>query len=76
VPVVAVQTVQGTESVLLVDGDNKVKQRTITTSSRQGENYVVSGGLKPGDRVIVQGQHKVRPGDKVDVLSAPVKVGE
>lgn len=76
VPVVAVQTVQGTESVLLVDRDNKVKQRTITTSSRQGENYVVSAGLKPGDRVIVQGQHKVRPGDKVDVLSAPVKEGE
>ena len=74
VPVVAVQTIQGTESVLLVDRENKVRQRTITTSSRQGENYVVSGGLKPGDRVIVQGQHKVRPGDKVDALSVAEKV--
>lgn len=65
VPVVAVQTLQGTESVLLVDGKDKVVQRTITTSSRQGENYVVSGGLKPGDRVIVKGQQKVEPGDTV-----------
>ena len=76
VPVVAVQTIQGTESVLLVDENDKVKQRTITTSSRQGENYVVSGGLKPGDRVIVQGQQKVRPGDKVDALSVATKVAE
>ncbi|MES2222713.1 MAG: efflux RND transporter periplasmic adaptor subunit [Acidobacteriota bacterium] len=74
VPVVAVQTIQGTESVLLVDRDYKVRQRTITTSSRQGESYVVSGGLNPGDRVIVQGQQKVRPGDRVEVLSVPAKV--
>jgi membrane fusion protein (multidrug efflux system) len=65
VPVVAVQTLQGTQSVLLVDSSNKVVQRTITTSSRQGENYVVNGGLKPGDRVIVEGQQKVAPGDTV-----------
>ncbi len=74
VPVVAVQTIQGTESVLLVDRDNKVRQRTITTSSRQGENYVVSGGLNPGDRVIVEGQQKVRPGDKVDAILVAAKV--
>lgn len=65
VPVVAVQTIQGTQSVYLVDRKNKVVQRTITTSSRQGENYVISGGLKTGDRVIVEGQHKVAPGDSV-----------
>lgn len=65
VPVVAVQTLQGTQSVLLVDSSNKVVQRTITTSSRQGENYVVSEGLKSGDRVIVEGQQKVAPGDTV-----------
>jgi RND family efflux transporter MFP subunit len=65
VPVVAVQTIQGTESVLLVDSSDRVVQRTITTSSRQGANYVVTSGLKPGDRVIVQGQQKVQPGDKV-----------
>jgi membrane fusion protein (multidrug efflux system) len=65
VPVVAVETIQGTQRVLMVDPSNKVVQRTITTSSRQGENYVVSGGLKPGDQVIVEGQQKVAPGDAV-----------
>ncbi len=65
VPVVAVQSLQGTETVFLVDKGNKVVQRTITTSSRQGENYVVSGGLQPGDRVVVEGQQKIAPGDTV-----------
>lgn len=65
VPVIAVQTIQGTQRVDLVDDSNKVVQRTITTSSRQGGNYVVSSGLKSGDRVIVEGQQKVEPGDVV-----------
>lgn len=65
VPVIAVQSIQGTESVYLVDKNNKVVQRTITTSSRQGENYVVSSGLNTGERIIVEGQQKVAPGDIV-----------
>lgn len=67
VPVTAVKTLQGTKSVLLVNSSNKVVLRTIETSERQGENYIISGGLKAGDRVIVQGQNKVEPGDSVSV---------
>lgn len=65
VPVVAVHALQGVESVLLVDKGNKVVERTVTTSARQGESYVVSSGLRPGDRVIVAGRQKVEPGDVV-----------
>ena len=67
VPVTAVITLQGTQSVLLVDAESKVVQRTITTSAREGDSYVVSGGLHPGDRVILEGKDKVQPGDVVKV---------
>lgn len=70
VPIPAVRTLQGTQSVLLIDGSGKAVQRTITTASRQGDNYVVSGGLNPGDKIIIEGQNKVAPGDKVDAHTA------
>lgn len=66
VPVAAVHALQGIESVFVVDKGDKVVERTITTSSRQGEDYVVSSGLRPGDRVIVEGRQKVEPGDVVE----------
>ena len=79
VPVTAVITLQGTQSVLLVDSQSRVVQRTISTSAREGDSYVVSGGLQPGDRVIVEGKDKVQPGDVVTVQTvvpshAPVTI--
>ena len=41
---------------------NMVELRHITTAERVGEDWIVQQGLKPGDRVIVEGQLKVRPG--------------
>lgn len=73
VPVTAVTTLQGTQSVLLVDHRSVVVQRTISTSARVGDSYVVSGGLQPGDRVIVEGGNKVQPGDVVTVQTAEPK---
>ena len=67
VPVTAVRTLQSTQSVLLVDQQSKVVQRTISTATREGDSYVVSGGLHPGDRVIIEGEDKVQPGDAVTV---------
>lgn len=66
VPITAVHTLQGTQSVLLLDSSGHAVQRTISTASRQGDSYVVSGGLHAGDKVIIEGQNKVTPGDKVD----------
>jgi len=42
-----------------------VQLRAIATAERVGENWIVQQGLKPGDRVIVEGQLKVRPGGRV-----------
>ncbi len=49
-------------TVFVVAPDNKVEVRAITTGERVGEAWIVSQGLKPGDRVIVEGQLRVRPG--------------
>ena len=40
--------------------------RIITTAERVGDNWIVEQGLKPGDRLIVEGQLKVRPGARVN----------
>ncbi|MFY3775526.1 efflux RND transporter periplasmic adaptor subunit [Marinobacter salsuginis] len=62
VPQVAVQeTLEGT-FVLVVDDANQVAQRFIQTGSREGALLVVNSGLEAGDRVIVEGLQKVRPG--------------
>jgi membrane fusion protein, multidrug efflux system len=62
VPQRAVQQLQNMQSVFTVGSGNKVELRVITTAERTGENMIVTQGLKPGDRVIVEGQLKVRPG--------------
>jgi membrane fusion protein (multidrug efflux system) len=71
IPQRAIQQLQNLQTVLLVAADNKVQLKTITTSDRVGDALVVDQGLKPGDRVIVEGQLRVRPG--MPVNPAPYK---
>lgn len=65
VPQKAVQELQGLQSVLTVGADNKVMVRSVVTGARVGENWVIEQGLKPGDRVIVEGLQKAMPGSVV-----------
>jgi membrane fusion protein (multidrug efflux system) len=53
---------QASVSVLVKDGD--VINRPITVGNMAGQNWVIRSGLRPGDRVIVEGWEKVRPGQK------------
>ncbi|HWQ53977.1 MAG TPA: efflux RND transporter periplasmic adaptor subunit [Bryobacteraceae bacterium] len=70
IPQIAVQELLGTTSVMLVTPDNKVVQRTITTEGTHDNFTVVSKGLQGGERVIVEGQQKVRAGMTVKPQSA------
>ncbi len=71
VPLIGVSHDQKGQAVALVVGaDNKVAPRTLTTTGMQGQNWIVEGGLQPGDRVIVQGVDKVRPGATVKTVPA------
>jgi membrane fusion protein (multidrug efflux system) len=65
VPQRAIQQLQSEQTVLIVGDGNTVELRAIVTAERVGENWIVQQGLKPGDRVIVEGQLKVRPGARV-----------
>jgi membrane fusion protein (multidrug efflux system) len=65
VPQQAVQEVQGAKSVLVVGPDDKVVLRTVTLSERIGDLIIVTRGLEPGERVIVEGVQKARPGMQV-----------
>lgn len=48
--------------VYVVDDDNLVVRKNVALGQRHGVNWVVESGLEPGDRVIVNGLQKVRPG--------------
>jgi len=65
VPQQAVMRDLNGSSVFVVDADNKVAPRVVKTGSAQGNNWQVIDGLKEGDRVIVEGLQKVRPGAAV-----------
>ncbi len=65
VPQRAVQRNEGGAFVLVVNAENKVEPRPIKTSGMSGPDWLVSNGLKPDDKVIVNGVQKARPGSTV-----------
>ena len=66
IPQKAVQQMQSIQIVYTVNRENKVEQRAIVTGDRVDSSWTVEQGLQPGDRVIVEGLLKVRPGMRVD----------
>jgi membrane fusion protein (multidrug efflux system) len=56
---------KGNPSVLVVSADGKVAQRPLTLDRAMGGQWLVAGGLTPGERVVVEGGLKVRPGMQV-----------
>lgn len=69
IPQRCVQETQGLKSVLVVGPDNKVSLRTINLGPRYENFVVVSSGLKAGERVILEGLQKARPGEVVTMSS-------
>ena len=71
VPQLAVQELQGAKTVLVVGEGDKVAQRTVTLRDAYEQFYIVTAGLKPGERVIVEGIQKARPGMQVKAELKP-----
>jgi RND family efflux transporter MFP subunit len=67
IPQEAVNELQGSYQVAVVGDDNKVSIRPVKMGERIGAMWEVTEGLKPGDRVVVQGVQKVREGSPVTV---------
>lgn len=61
------RTPRGDATVLVVGADNKVETRQIVASQAIGDKWLATDGLKAGDRVVVSGLQKVRPGAQVKV---------
>ncbi|QLK60273.1 efflux RND transporter periplasmic adaptor subunit [Enterobacteriaceae bacterium Kacie_13] len=56
---------RGDATAMVVGADNKVELRTVTTTQAIGDKWVVTDGLKSGDKVIVTGLQKIKPGVQV-----------
>jgi membrane fusion protein, multidrug efflux system len=65
VPQSAVVDMQGRYLVAIVGADNKVSIRPVTAGETVGQQWVVQGNIKAGDRVIAEGVQKVRDGVEV-----------
>lgn len=65
-----IRDTKGNPMVMLVKSDNTVEPRPIGVSRVMGGDWLVSEGLAEGERVIVEGLQKVRPGVKVRVTEA------
>ena len=61
---------KGNAQVYVVSADNKAEARSVTTTRTIGANWVVTAGLKPGDKVITEGVGKVKPGAAVKPVTA------
>ena len=53
-------------SVLIVGADNKVVSQPVTATANDAQNWVVSAGLKGGERIVVEGFQKAKPGATVN----------
>jgi membrane fusion protein (multidrug efflux system) len=67
VPQRAVQDLQGVNQIAVLRPDDTVEVRKVKVDARVGSLWIIADGLKPGERVVVEGGDRVRPGQKVRV---------
>lgn len=61
---------KGEPTAYVVTADNKVEQRALQLGQTLGDRWLVNAGLKAGDRLVLEGLQKIRPGQTVEVLPA------
>jgi RND family efflux transporter MFP subunit len=66
VPQRAVTELQGSYQVAIVGGGNKIEIRTVKVGELVGTMWIIEDGLKPGDRVVVEGTQRATPGTIVN----------
>ena len=71
VPQQAVQELQGTKSVYVIGAGDKAEARQIVASHLVGTDWIVASGLAAGERVVVEGIGKIRPGAAVKPIALP-----
>ena len=71
VPQRAVQELQSLYNVFVVGPDNKLAVKSVTVGPRVGSLWVIETGIDPGDKVVVEGAQRLRPGTTVTAKAAP-----
>jgi membrane fusion protein, multidrug efflux system len=71
VPQRAVQELQNLYSVAIIDASNKVAFRNVKVGQRVGSDWVIEDGVKPGERIVVEGLQRIRDGMTVEAKPAP-----
>jgi len=66
VPQAAVNQLQGTYQVTVIGTDNRAQLRTVEVGPRVGPLWVITSGLKRGERVVAAGAEKARNGELVN----------
>lgn len=75
VPQRAVQrTPRGEPMAFVVNGEGVVEQRILRAGRAIGTDWLVTEGIAPGDRVVIEGLQRIRPGARVSVTEAPARV--
>lgn len=65
IPQRAVNEVQGDYQVVVLSSDNKAEFRSVEVGERSGDDWIITQGLKPNERVVVEGFQKLRNGSPV-----------
>lgn len=68
VPIKAVTQTQGQYSLYLLNAKNQVESRIINVLDPYKDNYMVTSGVKEGDKVIINNLQKIRPGMEVNII--------
>ncbi len=69
IPQRAVQQSPAGSFVYVIDEENKVEFRSVKASTWYGDEWLIESGLHPGERVVVEGFHRIQPGSQVTVTS-------
>ena len=75
-PTAAIQYGTNGSFVYALDGDKKVKIRSVKVGATDGDITVIEDGLAPGDRVVLEGTDRLRDGGAVEVVNDSVQVPE
>jgi membrane fusion protein (multidrug efflux system) len=66
----------GIAQVLTVDDQMRVALQPVQLGAVQNDRWIVTGGLKPGDRVVTEGVQHARPGEKVQIDDTPLPLAQ
>jgi RND family efflux transporter MFP subunit len=72
IPETAIGARQGTRYVLVVNQDNQVTARTVVLGERHGNDRVVTGGLAPGETLVINGLQRIHPDMTVQPVEAAI----